>query len=452
MNNDQPFAHTTPPDAPRQEGTLPTETAAALDAAASRARDALADLRYAHDYRRKYDHADADPGPTSHLAAHLAQDAHVSQGQALANLRSAVTSGRKAVDLEAETTESETVTRLLDIEPPAGTGPIADARLLQAVGAVLDPPAPQPPPSVTVREVTGDPPAPVLAKVGLDGRRDGAILTAGNVGILAGAGGAAKSTLALQIALQAAATTEGAYGELADGLLSVRGGPVLMAVYEDSLPWLRDLALRMVELEPETDPGLDRLHFRDLSGWPLYEPPDGLGFNARPVPGPGWEPLWQNIAAVGARLVVIDPALAAFTGESNAAGPVRAFIGALAVEASNRGVGVLLVAHSSKAARKDGDPYDPGQVGGSSHWVDGSRGAMSLSRVGGDVHRLAIVKSNYGPAYEYVDMRMNRSRSGAIAGLSPADEWRSGHPEKKPKAAAATRNGTNDVHQDDSEV
>ena len=59
------------------------------------------------------------------------------------------------------------------------------------------------------------------------------------------------------------------------------------------------------------------------------------------------------MARTGARLVVIDPALSAFVGQSNDAAPVREFLTALAVEAAKPNAGVLLIAHSNKTARSD---------------------------------------------------------------------------------------------------
>ena len=190
--------------------------------------------------------------------------------------------------------------------------------------------------------------------------------------------------------------------------------------------------------------GLDHLHLLDLSGWPLYGPPAGFGYSAPPTAADGWAPLWAAVEATGARLVVIDPALAAFTGESNAAGPVRSFIGALAGEAAKRRAAVLLIAHSSKAARRpDARPYDPGQIGGSSHWTDGARGALSLSRTADapDRHRLAIVKANYGPSLLSIDLSAARTPGGALVGLSgDGATWQHGTP---PKDIAA-RNGQTD--------
>ena len=326
----------------------------------------------------------------------------------------------------------------------------------------LDPPelVPQ---AVPVRKVAGDPPIPVLSKARPDGQgrpvRHGAVLSVGTVAVLAGAGGAAKTTLALQIALRSAETLDGVDCEACGGALVVRGGPALLAAFEDSLPVLRDKALRM-PVGPKR--GLDRLHLIDLAGWPLYSPPAGRGAGDMPVPAEGWSALWAAVDATGARLVVVDPALAAFTGESNAAAPVRAFLSALSIEAAKRGAAVLLIAHSTKAARrgeggKQPDLYDAGQIGGSSHWTDGARGALSLSRDSDDPdrHHLAIVKANYGPAFVSIDLLATRAPfatgtvGGAVIGLGATaagwhgpNETSNGTPDAQPADnGAAHRNG-----------
>ena len=84
---------------------------------------------------------------------------------------------------------------------------------------------------------------------------------------------------------------------------------------------------------------------------------------------PAWQDLWREPERIGARLVVIDPALSAYVGGANAAEPVRDCIGVLTERASAIGAGVLLVAHSRKDARAKPDPFDPGNVAGSTHWT-----------------------------------------------------------------------------------
>ena len=406
-------------------------------------RDPFAALRDAGARILETQHA-REPGPAAALLADVATADH---GDALAVLRRCLDEldPPAPAPSEAVTADLLRAAEFVQTADPADEGERREAvRLLRAA---LDPPAPAAPAPVAVRNVTGDPPRAVLSIPRHDGRRDGAVLSVGTVALLAGAGGASKTTLSLQIALTAAATADGADREACGGALIVAGGPVILATYEDALPVLRDRTLRMAERGGASlTAGLDRLHLLDLAGWPLYGPPDGMGYSAPPGPAPGWAPLWQAVEATGARLVIVDPALAAFTGESNAAGPVRSFIGALAAEAAKRRAAVLLIAHSTKAARtrSNGTPdvYDPGQIGGSSHWTDGARGALSLTRdaVAPDRHRLAIVKANYGPSLVSVTLSAARTAGGALVGLDARDgvAWQHGDPKPDPKPDKAT--------------
>ena len=406
-------------------------------------RDPFAALRDAGARILETQHA-REPGPAAALLADVATADH---GDALAVLRRCLDEldPPAPAPSEAVTADLLRAAEFVQTADPADEGERREAVRLWR--DALDPPAPAPPSPVAVRNVTGDPPAPVLSIPGPDGRRDGAVLSVGTVALLAGAGGASKTTLALQIALTAAATRDGAAGEACGGALIVAGGPVVVATYEDALPVLRDRVLRMVKRGAHLVDGLDRLHLLDLAGWPLYGPADGMGYSAPPSAAGGWAPLWAAVEATGARLVIVDPALAAFTGESNAAGPVRAFIGALAAEAARRRAAVLLIAHSSKAGRgADARIYDPAQVGGSTHWTDGARGAMSLSRsddAPGD-HRLAVVKANYGPSPLSIGLSMHWTAGGALVGLDARDgaTWQHGDP----KATAEASNGAGKVN------
>ena len=389
-----------------------------------------------------------EPGPA---AALLHEDAKVDHGDALKRIRKVLDLLDPPAPPPSEAINPEVVRAAEYLQTAEDAGERREAVSLWR--AALDPPAPAPPAAVAVRMVTGDPPAPVLSIRRPDGRRDGAVLSVGTVGLLAGAGGAAKTTVALQLALTAAATPDGASGEACDGALIVAGGPVVFATYEDAPPVIRDRALRMVEHDKRLADGLDHLHLLDLAGWPLYGPSDRMGYSAPPEPAGGWSALWSSVEATGARLVIVDPALAAFTGESNAAGPVRSFIGALAGSAAKHRAAVLLIAHSSKAARADdAKVYDPGQIGGSSHWTDGARGAMSLSRTADapDRHRLAVVKANYGPSLLSIDLSAARTPGGALVGLSgDGATWQHGTPKaddkEKRNGAAAGKGGAVDT-------
>ena len=127
--------------------------------------------------------------------------------------------------------------------------------------------------------------------------------------------------------------------------------------------------------------------------------------------------------------MVVDPALSAYVGEPNAAAPVTEFLVALASEAKARGVGVLLAAHSTKAARKGKgeapDPFDPGQVAGTAAWTDRARGVLSFtwSKDAG-ARVLAIPKANYGPARIQIGLEPIRDRRQGIVGFRRArGEW-----------------------------
>ena len=86
--------------------------------------------------------------------------------------------------------------------------------------------------------------------------------------------------------------------------------------------------------------------------------------------------------------------------------------------------GVLLVAHSRKAARgADADPYDPGQVAGVGAWADAARGVLTLTGRGDD-RTLAISKANWGRAYVQTQLAQAATEAGALVGFNAgSDGW-----------------------------
>ena len=247
----------------------------------------------------------------------------------------------------------------------------------------------------TAHEIDDDPPTSLLTAAG----QNGPLLIAGSVAILSGAGGTGKSRLALQIALQFAAANED--GPSPDQLWKTAAGPVLVATYEDD-PAITTERLRQQADRLECPGALGRVHVLDLAGWPLFGPGEAQSYNSRPSRLLGFDVLAEEAEKIGPGLIVIDPALSAFVGESNAAAPVREFVATLAQLASKHNSAVLLVAHSTKAARskqnEETDPFDAGQVSGSAAWQDAARAGLVLTR-DGDFWTLAISKSNYGPAF-----------------------------------------------------
>ena len=288
--------------------------------------------------------------------------------------------------------------------------------------------------------------------------KDGAVISEGTVCLLSGEGGVAKTTLSLQIALHIAHRhlapmpsngkghgreryeTEAAKEALREcaGLTGV-GGPVLFASYEDPdtvCAWrLKRLAERLDAEDIKNNrralhvDALKNISLLDLSGRPLYGPPEGGTYSQRPVALSGWIDLKRAVKEAQPRLIIIDPALGAYVSEANGPAPVREFLDALGGIAKEYNAGVLLLAHSTKAARRSTDRYDPGHIGGSGAWHDGVRGAMVLARErseGGHSmgHQLRILKANYGPSFIQADLeprRANADETGAILGFSTKD-------------------------------
>ena len=214
---------------------------------------------------------------------------------------------------------------------------------------------------------------------------NGAILTEGSVALLAGAGGVGKSALMVSLALGVARLGDGVRGAVVEGIFDGVGGPVILVTYEDVpevTAWrMRNLVAEVMgrETEEARQEVFGRIYVIDLLGRPLFGPMSTPGrsasYNAPPGPLTGWSDLWLAAARIRPGLIIVDPALSAFSGESNAAAPVREFLGALSLRAKTLGTGVLLTAHSNKAARGGmQDPYDPGQVGGSAAWVGRRQG------------------------------------------------------------------------------
>ena len=220
-------------------------------------------------------------------------------------------------------------------------------------------------------------PAPVLWRDNPDAPDStdvDAVLSVGEVAILASAGGLGKSTLVLELASAAVAAAELGAPSMAACGLAVTAGPVVVVSFEDApariahrLTWCNAGKVpAAVHVAP--DPA------------PLWVAAADRGGESHP--GPQWDEVWRAVREVRARLVVIDPVSAALADVSTTeTGPVRAFLRALTAEATAAGAGVLLVAHSNKAGRRMvAAGEDPGAdlVAGSAAWYDGARGVLAL--------------------------------------------------------------------------
>ena len=249
-------------------------------------------------------------------------------------------------------------------------------------------------------------PEPLLSAKGMGG----AVLTAGNVCVLAGPGGVAKSTLTASIALSFAGCTEMEHSGLVGlqgGIFRGAGGRVMMASFEEPASAISE---RLAGLA-----GIWQTECRDTRfeaarrqkvlcanlPEPLY-----VGYDfAEPQPTDAWDCLWETANEFRPKLIVVDPIIGAYLSNGNDPPRVFAFVKALAQEAEQIGAGVLLVGHSNKAARQSAnyDPFDAGHIAGTGAWTDAARGVMTLTR---DKRKgnegktvLAISKANFGPAY-----------------------------------------------------
>ena len=393
--------------------------------------------------------ADASPGDVAHAAAEverLDRDAY----QDLAYKRAAFARGdtvtvmKGDVPEEVAAVEREEITRV-------------EARIKAIRHLRRDLRASEPGTKPTaVTAITGNKPLPVLSIGDEHGTRAGALLSVGSVTVLAGAGGSSKTALALQACMNAAATQRGADRVFAGGGLVVAGGPALYVNYEMAPPILRDNAQALAATNPAVYSAAAQagVHVLTLPNRPLFGPAEDesgrAGFyNQRPGPLEGWRDLWAAVAAIKPVMVVVDPVLAAYIGDSNTAAPVREFLTALGVEAEKHNTAVLLIAHSTKASRTDDDgidPYDAGKIGGSGHWTDGARGAMSLTvdwNAAPPRYFLGVVKANYGPQRVYVAMHAHPDGSGPVVALEadPADPdaYRGAWQKGKPTTAAGAR-------------
>ena len=284
-------------------------------------------------------------------------------------------------------------------------------------------------------------PAPVLWRdrpAAPDATDVDAVLSVGEVAILAAAGGLGKSTLVLELASAAVAAAELGAPSMAVCGLAVAAGPVVVVSYEDAPA---RIAHRLTWCNAGKVPGA--VHVAPAPA-PLWVAAADRGGDSHP--GADWDRLWRAVRDLGARLVVIDPVSAALADVDTAqTGPVRSFLRALTAEATAAGAGVLLVAHSNKAARRavaSGD--DPGAdlVGGSAAWYDGARGVLSLATDPDSSDRLLqCVKANYGRTGWGARLTERIGPGGAFRGLTlgasmdRADLEAAKRPPKRDKAA-----------------
>ena len=163
----------------------------------------------------------------------------------------------------------------------------------------------------------------------------GVILPGWEIALFAGSGGSGKSRLSLQVAVAAASVPAGTAEPIPDGTLRVASGPVVMLGYEDAAPWIAWRARRLARwLDDRTGTthharavtDHERLSVAAVDA-PLFGVTLGAGREAIPGPLASWRPLWDHAAAIGARLVIIDPVALAGQWDGYSALPVGVHCG-----------------------------------------------------------------------------------------------------------------------------
>ena len=278
-------------------------------------------------------------------------------------------------------------------------------------------------------------PPPMLKAAG----QTGMVLPQGTVAILAAEGGIGKSTLtgsiALGIAMASRPLSTHDTAPIEGNIFEGRGGPVLIGTYEDTEPvtrWrIHQLAEALAAERGDNKPlnACEHITVIGMSGWPLYGPPQGVSYSARPTTQEGWSVLWEAAAAVDPSLIIVDPAMDAYVGEPNSVNSIREFYKTIyqGLASYTPQAGLILTAHSTKTARSSGgntNPFDPGMVSGSGAWTDTPRGAMTMTWDEDEETRiLAIMKSNLGPQRIIIRLDQIRHRDGYLLGLKAKGDW-----------------------------
>ena len=244
-----------------------------------------------------------------------------------------------------------------------------------------------------------------------------AVLSVGEVAVLAGAGKGGKSYLCIALAKAAAEGSDKGYGTTCG--LRIAARPVVILSYEDS-PKRIDMRAEAMGAPPDAV-------FVTKDAAPLY----GMDRQTRTwETSAAWQPIWEGIAACKPGLVIIDTGPKAMHGETLDTEAIIGFLQELETEARKGAFGVLVTAHDTKAARdsaRRGDTPDSGVIAGSAQWHDSPRGVLHLTKEGaGDSSRiLQAVKCSYGRDGWGARLKVLYNKEDGYAGLQldlPLDE------------------------------
>ena len=234
-------------------------------------------------------------------------------------------------------------------------------------------------------------------------------LPAGRVCLMTGLGGIGKSRLILQLAA-GIASGGGQGGEWIEAPLEVlrlgsavgsEGERVVYATWEDEP---EEVYRRLSEISGVAAPWvtperLRKLHVVDMEDQgPIWAPLQGRHIATLAELTPTGARIRAHCEEHGARLLIVDPLAAAYAGDENSRGLVRAFIANWDAWGRAHDCSVLLVAHPPKSGAL---------FSGSTDWQGAVRSMWTLTKESrhktkkGDDEdqewKLSLEKSNYGP-------------------------------------------------------
>ena len=249
-------------------------------------------------------------------------------------------------------------------------------------------------------------------------------LPAGRVALLTGPGGVGKSRLVLQLA--AGIASGGGQGDawidtpdtdtLRLGAASrSEGDCVVYASWEDEP---EEIYRRLAQVSGDGAPWVtpDRLrglHLVDMAGMgPIWAPDAGRHISTIAAITPAGQRLRRHCEENAARLLILDPLAAAYAGDENARGLVRAFVADWDAWGRANDCAVILVAHPPKSGAT---------FAGSTDWQGAVRAMWMLvkdkrgAKTGDDnllTWKLSLEKSNYGPEQEPLHLGWDTAGGG----------------------------------------
>jgi hypothetical protein len=220
-------------------------------------------------------------------------------------------------------------------------------------------------------------------------------IPADDVTILSGDGGNGKTTVALQLGVSVAC-------DLGDWLGTITlSGPVIFFSAEEPEGEMRRRLGRIAQKRGISPDDIEHLHFH------FAEPDKALLGISTPggtiAPTPTFHALSRSVMDVRPALLIVDSVAAVFGGNQNDRVQARTFVSLFRRLAREADCAIVLLDHPSLSGMNSGTGR-----GGNMDWSNVVRSRLYLRTANEDddaFRELEVVKSNYGPAGEKVQLR-----------------------------------------------